>query len=102
MMGYIERFNIATMAPDPATDVGGTNGIGVTVAGGLAWVTGELTRAMITAPIRSPAMSWPASACPILAQDDVLAVSGRYLYYGSPAAPRLLPQARSQFPRPAG
>ena len=39
MMGYIERFRTVTMAPDLATEVGGTNGIDVTVADGLAWVT---------------------------------------------------------------
>jgi hypothetical protein len=85
MMGYIERLNVATMAPDPATDVGGTNGIGVTVAGGLAWVTERANPGhdYCADPVTGHVLA--RISLPDPAQDDVLAVSGRYAYYESPA-----------------
>jgi hypothetical protein len=85
MMGYIERLNVATMAPDPATDVGGTNGIGVTVAGGLAWVTETVNpgRDYCADPVTGHVLA--RISLPDPAQDGVLAVSGRYVYYESPA-----------------
>ena len=85
MLGYIERFSAATMTPDPATRVGGTNGIHVTLADGLAWVSegvntghdycADPVTGRVLARIRLPEPG----------QDEVVAVSGRYVYYASPA-----------------
>jgi hypothetical protein len=85
MMGYIERFRTATMAPDPATEVGGTNGIDVTVAGGLAWVTEEVNPShdYCANPVTGKVLA--RIRLPDPGQDDVLAASDRYVYYESPA-----------------
>lgn len=85
MLGYVERFSAVTMMPDPATEVGGTNGIGVRVAGGLAWVTGQVDP-------RHDYCADPATGrvlgripLPDPARDYVAAVAGRHLYIESPA-----------------
>jgi hypothetical protein len=85
MMGYIERLNVATMAPDPATDVGGTSGIGVTVAGGRAWVTEGANPGhdYCADPVTGHVLG--RISLPDPAQDGVLAVSDRYVYYENPA-----------------
>lgn len=85
MLGYIERFSAATMAPDPATDVGGSNGISVRIADGAAWVTEQANprhdycgdpvtgRMLGRIPLPDPA------------RDYVSAIAGRYVYYLDPA-----------------
>jgi hypothetical protein len=85
MMGYIERFSTATMAPDPATQVEGTNGIHVTVVGGRAWVTegGNPGRDYCADPVTGHVLARIPLPDPL--QDEVLAVSSRYVYYQSPA-----------------
>ena len=85
MMGYIERFRTATMAPDPATEVGGTNGIDVTVAGGLAWVTEEVNPGhdYCANPVTGRVLA--RIRLPDPGQDGVLAASDRYVYYESRA-----------------
>jgi hypothetical protein len=91
MMGYVERFSIkrsgaATMAPDPATRVEGTNGIRVTVVGGLAWVTeaGNARDDYCADPVTGRVLARIPLPDPF--QGGVLAVSSRYVYYYSPAS----------------
>jgi hypothetical protein len=86
MMGYIERFSAATMIPDPATEVGGSNGIHVTVAYGLAWVLEGVNPAhdYCADPVTGRVLARIRLPEPDL--DGVLAVSERYVYYQSPAA----------------
>jgi len=39
MMGYVERFDAASLTPEPGTGTGGSNGISAAVADGLLWVS---------------------------------------------------------------
>jgi hypothetical protein len=73
------------MAADPATRVGGTNGISVTVAAGLAWVTGGANpkHDYCADPVTGRALAQIQLPAP--GQDSLLACSARYLYYQSPA-----------------
>ena len=83
MLGYIERFSTATMTPDPATEVGGSNGIDVRVAGGLAWVTeGVNPRHDYCA---DPVTGRVLGRIPLPGPASVLAITGRYVYYQVPA-----------------
>ena len=87
LLGYVERFRTATMAPDPATDVGGTNGISAAVADGVVWVTdhvGGARRNYCANPVTGRRLA--TIPLPDLDQDSLLAVSGRYLYYDAPAS----------------
>jgi hypothetical protein len=86
LLGYVERFGTATMEPDQATDVAGDNGIGGVVADGVVWITD------LAAPGRNycadPRTGQVLARIPLpdLAQDRLLAISGRYLYYDAPAS----------------
>jgi hypothetical protein len=40
MLGYVERFTTASLAPEPATVVHGSNAVESTLADGTLWVTG--------------------------------------------------------------
>ena len=62
MLGYIERFSTATMAPDLATDVGGSNGINVRAADGVAWVTEQVNSRHDYCADPSTAGAWPHPA----------------------------------------
>jgi hypothetical protein len=86
MMGFVERFSVATMIPDPATRVEGTNGIRVTVVGGLAWVTqgGNARYDYCANPVTGHVLARIPLPDPL--QGGVLAVSSRYVYYQSPAS----------------
>lgn len=82
MLGYVERFALATMTPDPATDVHGTNGIRVRVADEVVWVTDMVAgagRNYCADPDTGRVLA--RIALPDLDQDFVLAISGRYIYY---------------------
>jgi hypothetical protein len=86
MLGYVERFTVAGMTPDPATDVGGTNGIRVIVADGVVWITdgvGGAGRNYCANPVTGRRLA--TIPLPDLDQDYLLAVSPRYLYYEAPA-----------------
>ena len=85
LLGYIERFSTATMAPDPATDVRGSNGISVRVADGLAWVTEQVSARhdYCADPVTGRVLA--RIPLPDLGQDYVSAVAGRYVYYLAPA-----------------
>jgi hypothetical protein len=39
MMGYVQRFDAATLTPEPGTGTEGSNGISASVADGLLWVS---------------------------------------------------------------
>jgi hypothetical protein len=87
LLGYVERFRTATMAPEPATDVSGTNGIRAAVADGVVWVTdavGGARRSYCANPVTGRRLA--TIPLPDLDQDRLLAVSGRYLYYARPAS----------------
>jgi hypothetical protein len=82
MMGYVERFGTAAMSPDPATQVEGSNGIDVRVANGLIWVSqedGNGSRDYCAAPVTGRILGRLPLPDPV--QDDVTAVSARYVYY---------------------
>ena len=85
MLGYIERFSTATMAPDPATDVGGSNGLNVRVADGVAWVTEQVDSRhdYCADPVTGRVLA--RIAVPDPGQDYVLAIAGSYVYYQAPA-----------------
>jgi hypothetical protein len=83
LQGYIERFSTATMAPDPDTKVGGSNGINVVVADGVAWVTEQVSSRHnycadpVTGRVLAPI------PLPDPGRDYLLAISGHYLYYAA-------------------
>lgn len=85
MMGYIERFSVTDMAPDPATRAEGTNGISVRVADGLAWVSQQAdpARDYCADPVTGRVLG--RVPLPHPDQDYVTAVTDRYVYYLAPA-----------------
>jgi len=85
MQGYIERFSTATMAPDPATDVTGSNGIDVRVADGVTWVTEQVNSRHDYCADPTTGRVLGRIPLPNPQQDDVAAVAGRYVYYLAPA-----------------
>jgi hypothetical protein len=84
MMGYVERFSTATMAPDPATQVEGTNGINVRAGQGVVWVSrpGGPAGTYCADPATGRALA--RVRLPDPAQDYVIAVSSRSVYYLAP------------------
>jgi hypothetical protein len=85
MLGYIERFSTATMTPDPATDVAGSNGINVRVAAGVAWVTEQVGdhHDYCADPVSGRVLG--RIPLPDADQDYVFAISDQYVYYQAPA-----------------
>jgi hypothetical protein len=85
MLGYIERFSTATMAPDPTTDVAGSNGINVRVADGVAWVAEQVSSRhdYCADPVTGRVLG--RIPLPDPEQDYVLAIDGPYVYYQAPA-----------------
>jgi hypothetical protein len=86
LLGYVERFRTATMAPDPATDVGGDNGINAVVADGVVWITDLAApdRDYCADPVTGRVLARVRLPSP--RQDALVAVSRQYLYYDSPAS----------------
>jgi hypothetical protein len=86
MMGYIERFSITAMIPDPATRTEGTNGIAVRVADGLAWVSQEASpaRDYCADPVTGRMLG--RVPLPQPDRDQVTAVTDRFVYYLAPAS----------------
>jgi hypothetical protein len=82
MMGYIERFQTATVTPQAATRVEGTNGIAASVWDGVLWVSNEAG-----GPARNycadPATGRRLATLPLpnLAQDDLMTVHAGIVYY---------------------
>jgi hypothetical protein len=85
MLGYVERFSTATMAPDPTTDVAGSNGINVRVADGEAWVAEQVSSRhdYCADPVTGRVLG--RIPLPDPEQDYVLAIDGPYVYYQAPA-----------------
>jgi len=85
MLGYIERFSAATMAPDPATDVRGSNGISVRIADGVAWVTEQVSSRhdYCADPVTGRMLG--RIPLPDPGQDYVSAIASRDVYYTEPA-----------------
>jgi hypothetical protein len=86
LLGYVERFRTATMAPDPATDVSGDNGINAAVADGVVWITdlAAADRDYCADPVTGRVLA--RVRLPDPRQDDLVAISRQYLYYDSPAS----------------
>ena len=84
MLGYIERFSAATMAPDPATDVRGSNGISVRIADGVAWVTEQVSSRhdYCADPVTGRMLG--RIRLPDPGQDYVSAIASRDVYYTEP------------------
>jgi hypothetical protein len=78
MLGYVERFSTGTMAPDPATDVSGTNGIEARISAGAVWITDPVgsDRNYCADPVTGRVLA----RIPLPAQAYLLAISGGYLY----------------------
>ena len=87
MMGYIERFSVTSMAPDPATQAEGTNGITVRVADDLIWVSQEASpaRDYCADPVTGRVLG--RIPLPHPEEDYVIGVWGRDVYYAAPAVP---------------
>jgi len=87
MMGYIERFQTATVTPQAATRVEGSNGISANVWDGALWVSNEAA---------GPAQNYCADPAtgrrlatlplPDLAQDYLMTVHAGTIYYSVPAS----------------
>jgi hypothetical protein len=86
MLGYVERFRVATMVPVPATDVRGDNGIDGVVADSVIWITDRAApdRDYCADPVNGRVLARIPLPDPL--RDALLAVSDRYLYYQSPAS----------------
>jgi DNA-binding beta-propeller fold protein YncE len=84
--GFVERLSLATMTPDHASDVSGTNAIGVLVAAGALWVT-DYVGGTARNYCASAATGRVLAPLPISAttQARLLAVTGGHLYYAVPA-----------------
>ena len=86
LLGYVERFRAATMAPDPATHVSGDSGISAVIADGVVWITDRAApdRDYCADPVTGRILA--RVRLPDPRQDDLMAVSRQYLYYDSPAS----------------
>jgi hypothetical protein len=95
MMGYAERLNLTTLKPEPLALPGpdyeggkahieGTNGIGATVADGLAWITQPAGGSEINY-CADPRNGRRLAAIPLPnpVADTVLEIGTRYIYYVS-------------------
>lgn len=86
MLGYIERFQTATMTPQAGTQVEGSNGISADVWDGVLWVRNEAAGGAQDY-CADPATGRRLAALPLPdpARDYVLVVHARTLYYSAPA-----------------
>ena len=88
MQGFVQRYSTRTLAPAVGTAVEGSNGIRVVVADGLAWVLRagpEEDASYCANPVTGKKLA--AIPLPRPAQDDVIGVWGRDVYYAAPAVP---------------
>ncbi|HEX5303319.1 MAG TPA: hypothetical protein VFW50_40645 [Streptosporangiaceae bacterium] len=86
MQGFVQRYSTRTLAPAAGTAVEGSNGIRVVVADGLAWVLRagpEEDASYCASPVTGKKLA--AIPLPRPAQDDVIGVWGRDVYYAAPA-----------------
>jgi hypothetical protein len=88
MQGFVQRYSTTTLAPARGTAVEGSNEIRVVVADGLAWVLRagpEEDTSYCANPVTGKKLA--AIPLPRPAQDDVIGVWGRDVYYTAPAVP---------------
>jgi len=87
MLGYIERFQTATVTPQAATRVEGSNGIGASVWDGALWVSDEAAGSALNY-CADPATGRRLATLPLpdLAQDYLMTVAGGLIYYSAPAS----------------
>jgi len=87
MQGFVQRYSTRTLAPAGGTAVEGSNGIRVVVADGLAWVlrAGPEDASYCANPVTGKKLA--TIPLPRPAQDDVIGVWGRDVYYAAPAVP---------------
>jgi hypothetical protein len=90
MMGYVERFTLAALAPERATLAEGANAIRARLADGALWIASPVGGSRlnycadpVTGHRRAPV------PLPDLSQDSLLAVGPAGLYYAVPAASRM-------------
>jgi hypothetical protein len=87
MQGFIQRYSTRTLAPVSGTAVEGSNGVGVVVADGLAWVLragpGE-DASYCASPVTGKKLA--AIALPHPARDDVVGIWDQEVYYAAPAS----------------
>lgn len=86
LQGFVQRYSTRTLAPAGGTAVEGSNGIGVAVADGLAWVLRagpEEDASYCANPVTGKKLA--AIRLPRPAQDDVIGIWGRDVYYAAPA-----------------
>jgi hypothetical protein len=86
MQGYVQRYRTSTLAPVSGTAVEGSNGVGAAVADGLAWILRagpEADGNYCANPVTGKKLA--AIPLPHPAQDDVIGIWGRYVYYTAPA-----------------
>jgi hypothetical protein len=86
MQGFVQRYSTRTLAPAAGTAVEGGSGIRVVVADGLAWVLRagpEEDASYCASPVTGKKLA--AIPLPRPAQDDVIGVWGRDVYYAAPA-----------------
>ena len=86
MQGYVQRYRTSTLAPVRGTAVEGSNGVGVAVAGGLAWVLRagpEADGNYCADPVTGKKLA--AIPLPDPARDDVTGIWGQDVYYAATA-----------------
>jgi hypothetical protein len=86
MQGFIQRYRTRTLAPVTGTAVEGSNGVGVVVANGLAWVLragSEEAASYCANPVTGKKLA--AISLPHPARDDVVGIWGQEVYYAATA-----------------
>jgi hypothetical protein len=84
MQGFVQRYRASTLAPVSGTAVEGSNGIGVVVANGLAWVLRagpEADSSYCADPVTGKKLA--AIPLPRPARDDVIGIWGQQVYYAA-------------------
>jgi hypothetical protein len=86
MQGFIQRYSTTTLAPVSGTAVEGSNGVGVVVTDGLAWVLragAEENGNYCANPVTGKKLA--AIPLPDPGRDDVAGIWGHDVYYAAPA-----------------
>lgn len=108
MMGYVQRYNLAPLAPaggacsegrNTSSCLGGTNGIRASVADGLVWIAqaaGGPTRQVCLDPTSGRVLS----SLPLAGNVALLGIGIHHLYVSEPTAPTVTGQTVTQVPIP--
>jgi hypothetical protein len=91
MMGYVERFALATLAPEQATLAEGTNGIRAMLADGALWIASPVVGGSRLNYCADQVTGHREAPIPLPDpdQDSLLAVGPADLYYAVPATDRM-------------